>query len=457
MLEITREIADVVTKNGGEAFLIGGAVRDALLGFSSKDEDVLVTGIPWSVLENALASVGRVDAVGASFGVLKVARDGLVIDVALPRTEQSTGIGHRDFTVTYDPNLPLEADLARRDFTVNAMARRISDGVLIDPFSGLNDLEQCVLRAVGDPLERFTEDPLRMLRAARFVAKIDFTLEPNTLEALKLEADRIRTVSPERIQTELWGMLAAPHATGVVRALEMLRDTELLAKIIPELEPSFGFDQQNPHHHLLLDGHVFEAIRYAVAHNAPTVTRLALLLHDVSKPETQSFDEVGIAHYYRHEDIGADRARTILERLKFPGDVIESVTKIVFEHMRPPRKPSVKSLRRWLNTLGTDWQAALACREADLAAHVLEPGWNPRVWAQDILEQCQNIPQEVVTFDERNLKITGTKLMKEFNLEPGPALGELKKHAARAVIDGELENEENAILEWLRGAMSNEQ
>jgi tRNA nucleotidyltransferase (CCA-adding enzyme) len=452
MLEITQEIANVVTKNGGETFLIGGAVRDALLGLSSKDEDVLVTGVEWSRLEKALATVGKVDAVGASFGVLKVAQDGLVIDVALPRTEQSTGIGHRDFTVTYDPNLPLEADLARRDFTVNAMARRISDDALIDPFNGMQDLKRRVLRAVGNPRERFTEDPLRMLRAARFVAKLDFTLEPETFAALKLEADRIKTVSPERIQTELWGMLAAPHPMGVLRALEMLRDTGLLAKIIPELEASFGFDQQNPHHHLLLDAHVFEAIRYAVAHNAPTLTRLALLLHDVSKPETQSFDETGIAHYYRHEDIGADRARTILERLKFSSDVIESVTKIVFEHMRPPRKPSTKSLRRWLNTLGTDWQAALACREADLAAHVLETGFEPRAWAQDILEQCQNIPQEVVTFDERNLKITGTKLMQEFNLQPGPALGELKKRAARAVIDGEIENEESAILAWLKRA-----
>ena len=450
MLEITHEIAKVVTEQGGEAFLVGGAVRDAMLGFPSKDEDVLVTGIEWSVLENALASVGRVDAVGASFGVLKVARDGLVIDVTLPRTEQSTGIGHRDFSVSYDPNLPPEADLARRDFTVNAMARRISDGVLIDPFSGLNDLEHRVLKAVGDPRERFTEDPLRMLRAARFVAKLDFTPDPNTFAALRLEADRIKTVSPERIQSELWGMLAAPHPTGVLRALEMLRDTGLLARIVPELEASFGFDQQNPHHHLLLDAHVFEAIRYAVKHAAPTVTRLALLLHDVSKPETQSFDETGIAHYYRHEDIGATRARTILERLKFSSDVIESVSKIIFEHMRPPRKPSGKSLRRWLNRLGSDWQAALACREADLAAHALEPDFDPRAWAQSILEQCQNIPQEVVTFDERNLKITGTKLMKEFNLEPGPALGELKKRAARAVIDGEIENEENAILEWLR-------
>jgi tRNA nucleotidyltransferase (CCA-adding enzyme) len=449
MLEVTQDIARVVTENGGEAFLVGGAVRDAMLGFPSKDEDVLVTGVEWSVLEAALQDVGRVDAVGASFGVLKVARDGLVIDVALPRTEQSTGIGHRDFSVSYDPNLPLEADLARRDFTVNAMARRISDNVLIDPFNGLQDLEHRVLRAVRNPRERFSEDPLRMLRAARFVAKLDFVLEHETFAALKLEADRIKTVSPERIQTELWGVLAAPHPTGVLRALEMLRDTGLLAKIIPELEASFGFDQQNPHHHLHLDWHVFEAIGYAVMQNAPTITRLALLLHDVSKPETQSFDETGIAHYYRHEDIGATRARTILERLKFPGDVIESVTKIVFEHMRPPRKPSSKSLRRWLNRLGTDWQAALACREADLAAHVLEPGFDPRAWAQDILEQCQNIPQEVVIFDERNLKVTGTTLMREFNLEPGPALGELKKRAAQAVIDGEIENEESAILEWL--------
>jgi tRNA nucleotidyltransferase (CCA-adding enzyme) len=453
-LELQSRIVQTVTERGGIAYLVGGGVRDTLLGFPVKDTDMLVTGVTFDDLVSGLSGFARVDVVGMSFGVLKVSSEGDTIDVALPRTERSTGVGHKDFEVTFDPTLGVEFDLARRDFTVNAIALHLPDGAMFDPFGGQRDLEQRVLRAVGDPVERFAEDPLRMLRAARFMAKLDFNLEPATFEAMRSSADLIESVAPERVQTELLGLLEAKHADGVHRALRALRDSGLLKRIIPEWKPSIGFDQQNPHHQFTLDEHVFHAVRYAVAHDAPLNTRLALLLHDIAKPMTQSFDAAGIAHYYGHEIEGAHMARAILERLKFPTQMLESATRIVRQHMRPPTTASDKVLRRWMNALGDDWLAALDGREADLSAHVLPAGFDPQVWANQVQARCESFGPMVATFDERELALSGQEIMQAFDLKPGPELGRLKKVAAQAVVDGELENEASAILKWLRAQTS---
>ncbi len=453
-LELQSRIVQAVTDHGGIAYLVGGGVRDRLLGFPVKDTDMLVTGVAFDTLVSSLSDFARVDAVGMSFGVLKVSSTRDTIDVALPRTERSTGVGHKDFEVTFDPNLGVEFDLARRDFTVNAIALHLPDGAMFDPFGGQRDLEQRVLRAVGDPVERFAEDPLRMMRAARFMAKLDFNLEENTFEAMRRSADLITTVAPERVQTELLGLLEARHAGGVHRALRALRDSGLLERIVPEWKASIGFDQQNPHHQFTLDEHVFHAVRYAVSSGAPLNTRLALSLHDIAKPMTLSFDDVGIAHYYGHEVEGAHMARVILERLKFPTQMLESATRIVRQHMRPPTTSSDKVLRRWMNALGDDWLAALECREADLSAHVLPEGFDVQAWASQVRTRCEAFGPMVATFDERELALSGQEIMHAFDLKPGPELGRLKKIAAQAVVDGELENEADKILEWLKTHIS---
>ncbi len=453
-LELQSRIVQTVTERGGIAYLVGGGVRDTLLGFPVKDTDMLVTGVTFDDLVSGLSGFARVDVVGMSFGVLKVSSEAVTIDVALPRTERSTGVGHKDFEVTFDPNLGVEFDLARRDFTVNAIALHLPDGAMFDPFGGQRDLEGRVLRAVGDPVERFTEDPLRMMRAARFMAKLDFDLEPETFEAMRSSADLITSVAPERVQTELLGLLEAKHADGVHRALRALRDSGLLERIVPEWKASIGFDQRNPHHQFTLDEHVFHAVRYAVSSGAPLNARLALLLHDIAKPMTQSFDDAGIAHYYGHEVEGAHLARVILERLKFPTQMLESATRIVRQHMRPPTTSSDKVLRRWMNALGDDWLAALSCREADLSAHVLPDGFEPSAWADQVRTRCESFGPILATFDERELALSGQEIMRAFKLTPGPELGRLKKVAAQAVVDGELENESSAILEWLRAQTS---
>ena len=471
-------LTEAVTKAGGTPFLVGGAVRDGLLGLESKDMDVLVTGLESETLKTVLEGVGRVDLVGKSFGVFKVSSEGETLDVALPRLERSTGTHHREFEVDYNAFLPLEADLERRDFTVNAMAwalslesadskHQISDirfqadrpgrcrsvqdtseKSLIDPFRGKMDLEQRILRAVGNPRARFEDDPLRMLRLARFVAKLNFFVEQETALAVRENAYLIETVALERVQTELMGLLAAPHPDGVLRALRFLRDSTLLERILPEFKATFGFEQQNPYHHLTLEEHIFAAVHYAVEHGFHPLSRLALLLHDLGKPDTRSFGEDGVAHYYKHEEVGAEMAEGILERLKFPLEVQKSVVKLVRQHMRPPLDASTRVLRRFINDLGPDWERALEVRVSDRMAHTFEPNFDAVTWLDAARARALEVSNELEHFDERQLAISGLELVKLFGVQ-GSAIGDLKKRIARAVVEGEVSNEREGILRWL--------
>ena len=441
-------LLETVKRLHGELYLVGGAVRDALLGAPSKDTDYLVTGVPLEDLHSHLAMWARVDLVGSSFGVLKLTFQSETVDVALPRTEQSTGVHHRDFQISADPSLSLETDLMRRDFTVNAMARRLSDGALIDPFGGERDLERRVLRVVGDANERFLEDPLRMLRLARFIAKLAFAPDPVTARAAADHAALIGSVAPERIQTELLGLLSSRSSSAILAALRFLRDAGLLSVIIPEFAPCTGFDQANPHHDLTLDEHIFQAVYHAASRDTSSLVRLALLLHDIGKPDRQSFGADGIAHYYHHEGRSADLALTILERLKFSNDDTDAVVTLVANHMRPPTDASQRTLRRFKRDLGKLWPEALEVRLADRLAHAPDGSDSVAEWHKDfdVLEQ---LPAQLEGFTQAQLAVSGEELMQVFKLVAGRQIGELKRRAVEAVIEGEIENENSAILEYL--------
>jgi tRNA nucleotidyltransferase (CCA-adding enzyme) len=441
-MSLQNRLLETINTLGGELYLVGGSVRDGILGLEIKDADYVVTGMDLPVLKTALEAWARVDVVGASFGVLKVTLEGLTVDVALPRTERSTGIHHRDFEVSFNSSLNVEADLARRDFTINAMAQRLSDGALIDPFDGLSDLKHKVLRAVGIPEERFLEDPLRMLRLARFVAKLGFYPHPDTTAATIKLAHLAHSIAPERIQQELWGLL---KHSDLLPALRLLRDTGLLAQIIPEYGVCIGYNQHNPHHHLSLDEHMFQTVQYA--HNASLETKLAALLHDIGKPVTQSFGQDGIAHYSMHELRGAEICHEILLRLCCSSQLLETVVKLVKNHMRPPLEPSHKALRKFTNDLGQHWQDALELRRADRLAHTFEP-WDADLWLEQMCTRVQDFPPELAGFEERHLALSGTAIAIRFGLA-GAAIGDAKKAATNAIIEGELENQAQQIEVWL--------
>jgi tRNA nucleotidyltransferase (CCA-adding enzyme) len=452
--EFTDQVVETLKNAGGTVYQVGGSVRDQLLGLESKDVDLLVTEISGETVHSSLSNANwTVDLVGKSFGVFKVYLDPHTLDVALPRVERSTGSHHRDFEVHYSEDISLKTDLERRDFTVNTLALRLTGEyapVLEDHFGGRADLESKILRAVGDPKARFEEDPLRMLRLARFMAKLDFTVEPHTAQAVRDNVDLIGTVSLERVFSELKGLLSSQYPSGVLRALRFLRDSGLLERIIPEFKATFGYDQKNPYHHLTLDEHLFEAVRYAVEHGFSLESRLALLFHDMGKPQTQSFDEKGVAHYYKHDLVGASTVGEILERLKASLEEQKCITKLVFQHMRPPLNGSSKVLRNYVHDLGQDWPIGLEVREADRAAHAGIEETALKESLERIRTQCLEVAVQVATFDERALAVSGSLLIERFGVQ-GPQIGLLKKAAAQAVVDGDLENEAGAILEWLEG------
>lgn len=462
------KIAIAVCQTAGKIYLVGGGVRDAFLGLQPKDYDFLVTGIHVAKLTSILAAIpgARVDAVGKSFGVLKVTLKGermvcpqgepgcgcqdeadVTFDVALPRTERSTGTGHKDFEVNCDPNLSVEEDLARRDFTMNAVARELGSGIVVDPFGGQEDIRDRVIRTVGNASERFTEDPLRMLRAMRFVSKLRFALHAELAAAIEQHASLLKTVSSERIGEEMSRLLMGSEGAYVVRALRQMIQTGLMGYVIPEFMASVGFEQQNHHHHLTVSDHVLMALEHAIDRGASLRARWAVFLHDIAKPATFSVDAEGNGHFFRHEDLGAEVAKAILSRLKFSTDFAEGVSKIVAEHLRPQTDSTDKVLRRYLAHMGELTEDGLMCREADLYAHLGYQGTAQSIF-EGFRERISTL-DSIRGFSEAQLALKGNEIVTEFQVS-GKGIGELKKKAAAAVIDGLVLNEREPLLLWLR-------
>ena len=313
---------------------------------------------------------------------------------------------------------------------------------------GQADLRDNHIVCVGDPNERFMEDPLRMLRAIRFVAKLGFDIEANTSKAITNNSDMLKTVAPERVSEELIRLLSYPNAEHVVKALRCARDMAVLDEIIPEFASSIGFDQKNKHHYLTVDEHVFKAVQHAVKRSASPMARLAVLLHDIGKPKTFSVDEEGQGHFYEHEDVGAHMVKSIMKRLMFSLDERMTVTTLVREHLRPSWNASEKVLRRFVAQLGPLVNDAIMVREADLSAHYHE-SYNSAQEKMDLIRARIVGLGAIVGFGPANLALKGDEIAREFKVE-FRKIGELKKLAAQAVIDGLVLNEREAILEFLR-------
>src|SRR5256885_4135121 len=287
-----QEIEDYVRRLGLDAYLVGGAVRDELLGLDSKDADFLVPKVDTEGLRAALNPHGRVeDLIVADrlVGVRLHPNDGRVrnltragIEFAPPRKEVSTGPGRHDFEIVADPSLSVEDDMRRRDFTVNAIARRLATGEIVDPLEGRSDLEEGVLRTVSPT--SFAEDPLRLVRALRFVSQLGFEPDESTLRQMRAEASSVRLVSGERIG----GGLAADGMGELSKllmgsrpgkALRLARDTGVLVELLPEFEPAIGFDQESRYHSLTVDEHTFAVVQAAADAKRSLAVRLAALLH----------------------------------------------------------------------------------------------------------------------------------------------------------------------------------
>ncbi len=330
----------------GRLYAVGGRVRDEIraelegVQTPALDSDYVVVGLTLDELADRLRAIGRVDVVGASFAVLKLTVDGVTVDVATPRRERSVGLGHRDFEIETGPQVKLEEDLGRRDFRMNMIARALPSGEIVDPLGGKADIRARRIDIVTP--EAFREDPLRMLRAAQFAARFDYRVTPALRDAMAAAAGLVTTVSAERVYDELLKLLSAGKPSI---GFELLQETGVLAHLWPELAEGVGVEQN--------EWHAYDVWRHSLATLDATppgnvVVRLAALLHDVGKPRTKDGP-----HFYRHEIVGAEMARAMLERFRFPHDVAEATEHLVRQHMYSADPGlSDAGLRRFIRRVG---------------------------------------------------------------------------------------------------------
>ncbi len=332
--EAATEIVRTLRAVGFEAYFVGGCVRDQLLGKTPGDFDIATSATPDEIEKHFLRTVG----VGRKFGVILVLAADTHFQVATFRAESDYRDGRRPEQVTFCHAIE---DAKRRDFTVNGMFFDPITGELHDWVGGREDLAAQRLRAIGNPRERFAEDHLRLLRAVRFAAQLGFEIEPDTFAAVREFAPRILEVSAERIREELVKLFRPPHAA---RGLDLLRDSGLLAQVLPELAATMTCEQSADFHP---EGTVYEHLRLMLSQlteNAPATLPWAVLMHDIAKPVTATKDAAtGSIHFYGHEKVGADMTVAILDRLKFPRKEVEEIAACVLHHMQ---FKDVKQMRR---------------------------------------------------------------------------------------------------------------
>jgi len=466
---VRQEIENYVRSLELDAYLVGGAVRDELLGLDSKDADFLVPGHDTEGLRAALAPHGRVeDLVVADrlVGMRLHPRDSRIrkltpagIEFAPPRKEVSTGPGRHDFEIVADPELSVEDDMRRRDFTVNAMARRLETGELVDPLGGRADLASRRLRTVSP--QSFREDPLRLVRALRFVSQLGFEPDEELLAQMREEAPAVKLVSGERIggglaadgMGELSKLLLGAEPA---RALRLARDTGVLVELLPEFGPAIGFDQESRYHDLTVDEHTFAVVQAAADEGFTLPVRLAALFHDLGKPIVGWRGQDERLHYYAkpgfaahgHDQVGADLAAEAMLRLRYPTALRKHVVRIVRRHMFQPGKGDARRARRFLHRNGDELAFDLIDhKQADLLGKRGTEGEPPPL---DEIERLARF-REVVEQERwsphrlRDLAVDGNDLI-ALGIRPGPQLGRILHDLLDVVVDEPALNTREQLL-----------
>ena len=424
-------IIDTLEEAGFEAYAVGGCVRDSMLGRKPEDWDITTSASPWQVKELFPVTVDT----GIKHGTVTVL------------------IGHEGFEVTTyridgeyeDKRHPKEVlftsdlleDLKRRDFTINAMAYNDKKG-LVDAFGGARDLEDKKIQCVGDPVERFTEDALRLMRAVRFSAQLGFSIEGRTKEVIPALAGNLADISEERIQTELVKLLVSGHP----EELRTLYETGMTKVFLPEFDRMMATPQNNLHHCYNVGDHTIAALGYV---RPDKVLRLTMLLHDVAKPVCKSVDGEGIYHFYGHPERGAQMAREILQRLKFDNNTIGKVTALIRWHDHRPKLEEA-SVRRAVHQVGPDQYPALfEVKFADTMAKnqykreekLAYLAWYKKIY-QEILEkkQCLGL---------KDLAVNGKDLI-QLGMEQGKGLGDTLDRLLSHVLEFPEDNTREVLL-----------
>ena len=446
---IFKHITRVVDRLGVEAYAVGGFVRDYYLHRPSSDIDVVVVGNGVAVAEELAKELGVRVTIYRTYGTAMLHWNDVEVEFVGARRE------------SYSPNSrnpqvepgTLEDDQRRRDFTINAMAWSLNDatfGELVDPFDGMADLEDCIIRTPCEPDQTFSDDPLRMMRAVRFASQLGFDIDGDTYDGICRQADRIKIITKERIIVELNNIMESPVPSI---GLNLMRSTGLLKHILPELENMAGVERRGKHGHKDNFEHTMKVLDNLALKSKDLWLRWAALLHDIGKPSTKSYDARQGWTFHQHEAVGSKMVPQIFRRLRLPlNEPMRFVQKMVFLHMRPivlsEDMVTDSAVRRLLFETGDDIDKLMTLCEADITS-----GNDNKV--RLFLKNFELVRSKMRDLEERDRvrnfqpPITGDIIMKTYDIPPSNVIGEIKEVIKNAILDGVIPNDYDAAYQLM--------
>ncbi len=425
-----KEIARVLHVEGFQCFLVGGAVRDSIMGITPHEYDITTDAKPEDVQRIFKYTIPT----GIKHGTILVIIDDMHVEITTFRSDGNYSDGRHPDNVEYASNI--EEDLPRRDLTINAMAYNVLDGTLIDMFDGMKDIKRKIVKSVGNPYERFREDGLRIMRAVRFATKLNFDIEKETFEAITHSTGMLASIAAERIREEFNGILLSKNP---YRGLELLRKTGVLPLILPELMQGFGVTQNKFHkydvyYHIL---HTVQEVDPLETEELTLLVRLAALFHDIAKPMVQKkVSKQDDPVYYNHEVVGANVAKKIMKRLKYSNSEIDFVTLLVRQHMFYYQDEWTDgAVRRFMRAIGVEnIKPLLRLREADRLGSGHRKDKESKAIPK-LLSRIDKIIEEENAITVKDLKIDGNDLINEFNLKPSPLIGKILNYLLDLILD----------------------
>ena len=423
-------ILNKINESGYEAYLVGGAVRNLILGLPVRDYDITTNAHPVTIMN----LFERTIPTGIDYGTVTVIVESTFYEITTYRKDYEYVDSRRPSVVHFSTDL--EEDLTRRDFTINAVCMD-KEGNIVDPLDGVADIKRKVIRAIGEPELRFREDALRMLRAIRFMSELGFEIDDNTVDSMRMNSSKIKYISPERIQNELNRILLSQvPSTGFYKMLH----TNMLEQLFPEMIPCVGFQQHSSYH----DKDVFDHTMAVLDNTAPkTSIRLAALFHDITKPHCMTMDENNEGHFYGHHIESAELSRKILKRLKYSNETIEKVWKLIRYHPLKEMNIGDKGVKRYINKVGKEnLDDMFNLNYADIIGKSNRTG----------LEKLKNMEEKTMAILGRkdplslkDLQITGYDL-KTIGVNEGPLVGQILDRLLTIVLDFPSENSRDKLL-----------
>jgi poly(A) polymerase len=447
--QILDEIYLVSKNHKIKIYVVGGFVRDLILNRPGKDIDFIVIGDAVEFAKNIHKSLKTSEPVlFPKFCTAMLQYKNYQLEFVTAREEIYESSSRKPEVTKAD----LLSDLSRRDFTINTLAMEINPenfGEIIDPYNGISDINEKVIKTPLEPEKTFSDDPLRMMRAVRFASTLDFEIDPETLNSIKNVAERLEIISQERITDEFNKILLSPKPS---KGLGLLDSCNLMVQFLPEFVQAKGIEQKQEYHHKDVFYHTLQVIDQISKQTENLNLKLAALFHDIAKPKTKRFSEETGWTFHGHEVVGEKMTDAILKRMKYSNEIINYVKKIVRLHLRPMAlvndEVTDSAIRRLLFLAGEDFDDLMVLCRADITSK------NPQK-VKKYLRNYEIVVSKSVEVEERDRMrafkspIDGIEIMQKFHLKPGPEIGKIKKFIEEAILEGTIPNEHDAALDFL--------